>query len=143
MPVALFDGPNLTIKLPVLGNYDAQSEIYSEWKRWSALDDNLGFPKAFDTTGGDEIGDSQRIAPYFFCRNDLGWRIEMPDANGEIFIKGNLIRRDTGDTLYEQAAGFDSFLQLEVSPQAIIVETQGSALTPLESANIKLIPALL
>ncbi len=140
MPVAQFDGPNLIIKLPAADTYDAKADIYSEWKRWAALSNNLGFPQAFDTTGGDPIGD-QFIAPYFFCRNDNGWRIEMPDADGEVFIKGNIVRRDTNDGLFNQAAGFDAFLQLEVSPQAIAVET--GALTPLESANIKLIPALL
>jgi len=67
----------------------------------------------------------------------------MPSSNGDVTIVGNVIRRDTSTELYEQATGFTAFLQLEVSPQAIVVETQGSALTPLESANIKLIPALL
>ncbi len=143
MPVAQFDGDNLIIKLPSLDVYDGKSEIYSEWKRWSLLDDNLGYPQAFDTTGGDPLGPGQSIAPYFFVRNDLGWRIEMPSADGDVTIVGNVIRRDTGLPLYEQASGFTAFLQLEVSPQAIVVETQGSALTPLESANIKLIPALL
>ena len=143
MPVAEFDGDNLIIKLPSLSVYDGKADIYSEWKRWSLLDDNLGYPQAFDTTGGDPLGPGQSIAPYFFCRNDLGWRIETPDDNGDVTIVGNVIRRDTGIELYQQASGFTSFLQLEVSPQAIVVETTGSALTPLESANIKLIPALL
>jgi hypothetical protein len=65
----------------------------------------------------------------------------MPNADGEVFIKGNIVRRDTNSGLFNQSAGFDAFLQLEISPQAIVVET--GALTPLESANIKLIPALL
>ena len=66
MPVAQFDGDNLIIKLPSLDVYDGKSEIYSEWKRWSLLDDNLGYPQAFDTTGGDPLGPGQSIAPYFF-----------------------------------------------------------------------------
>jgi len=57
-------------------------------------------------------------------------------------VVGNLVRRDTSLPLYQQGSE-TCFLQLEVSPQAIVVETTGSALTPLESANIKLIPALL
>ena len=143
MPVAQFDGDNLIIKLPELGLYDGKRDIYSEWKRWSLLDDNLGYPQAFETTGGDPLGPGQSIAPYFFVLNNNGWIVEMPSANGDVTIVGNVIRRDTGLPLYEQASGFTAFLQLEVSPQAIVVETQGSALTPLESANIKLIPALL
>jgi len=144
MPVAQFDGDNLVIKLPSLDVYDGKADIYSEWKRWSLLDDNLGYPQAFETTGGDPLGPSQSIAPYYFVLNNLGWRIEMPSANGDVTVIGNVIRRDTALELYQQATGFTSFLQLEVSPQAILVESGGGGgLTPLESANIKLIPALL
>lgn len=143
MSVAQFDGINLIIKLPALGGYDAKSEIYSEWKRWSLLDDNLGYPQAFDTVGGDPLGPGQSIAPYFFCRNDLGWRIETPEVDGDVNVIGNLVRRDTSLLLYQQGAG-NCFLQLEVSPQALLIETGGSGgLTPEESALIKLIPALL
>jgi len=144
MPVAQFDGDNLVIKLPSLDVYDGKADIYSEWKRWSLLDDNLGYPQAFDISGGEKLGQGQFIAPYFFCRNDLGWRIEMPSANGGVRVVGNVVRRNTSLELYEQATGFTAFLQLEVSPQAILVESGGGGgLTPLESANIKLIPALL
>jgi hypothetical protein len=143
MTVAQFDGDNLIIKLTALGEYDAKSEIYSEWKRWTALSDNLKYPKAFDTVGGDELSPGQAIAPYFFCRNELGWRIETPDTTGDVNVIGNLVRRDTSLPLYQQGSA-TCFLQLEVSPQALLIESSGGGgLTPLESANIKLIPALL
>ena len=140
MSLAIFDGINLVIKLPALGGYDAKSEIYSEWKRWAALSDNLKYPQAFDTVGGDALSPGQSISPYFFCRNDLGWAIETPDSDGDVNVIGNLVRRDTSLPLYQQGSG-NCFLQLEVSPQALVIETTGSALTPLESANIRLIPA--
>ena len=140
MSLAIFDGINLVIKLPALGGYDAKSEIYSEWKRWAALSDNLKYPKAFDTVGGDALGPGQSIAPYFFCRNDNGWRVESPDTDGDVNVIGNLVRRDTSLPLYQQGAG-NCFLQLEVSPQAIVIETAGSGLTPEESSLVKLIPA--
>ncbi len=93
MTVAQFDGDNLIIKLTALGEYDAKSEIYSEWKRWAALSDNLKYPKAFDTVGGDELSPGQSIAPYFFCRNELGWRIETPDITGdEVKAKSDCLR---------------------------------------------------
>jgi hypothetical protein len=146
MAVATFDGPSLTIKLPALGAYDAKSEIYSEWKRWAALSDNLKYPQAFDTVGGDELSPGQAIAPYFFARNDNGWKIETPDTlgGGDVNIVGNLVRRDTAIPLFQQGLA-TCFLQLEVSPQALLVDSGGGSggLTPIESANIKLIPALL
>ena len=69
MPAALFDGPNLIIKLPSVASYDAGKDIYSRWKDWVRQSDNAKYPQAFDTTGGDDIGGGQSIAPYFFCRN--------------------------------------------------------------------------
>ena len=143
MTVATFDGPNLTIQLPSIGTYDVQRDLYSAWKQWAALTDNLKYLPAFDTTGGDVISAGQTIAPYFFCRNDLGWRIRMPEADGEIPVEGNLFARLSTVPLFEQAAGFDAFLRLEVSSRAVVIESGVSGLTPAESALIKLIPATL
>jgi hypothetical protein len=144
MTVAIFDGPSLTIKLPALGSYDAKSEIYSEWKRWAALADNLKYPQAFDTVGGDELSPGQAIAPYFFARNDLGWAIETPDTvgGGDVNIVGNLVRRDTAIPLFQQGLA-TCFLQLEVSPQALLVDSGGGSggLTPEEASLVRLIPA--
>ena len=122
MADATFDGANLHITLPSVGSFDTQREIYSAWKEWVALSDNAKYPPAFDTTGGDNVGVGQKIAPYFFCRNDLGWRIKMPSADGEIIVAGNLFPRDPTVTLFEQTSGYDAFLRLEVSTRAVVVE---------------------
>ena len=121
MPAATFDGPNLIIKLPSIDDYDVEKDLYSRWKDWVAQSDNAKYPKAFDTTGGDDVGSNQQIAPYFFCRNDNGWRVQMPDDNGEIVLSGNLFPRVTDEDLFEQSPGFDAFLRLEVSTRAVVV----------------------
>jgi len=139
--VATFDGPNLIIQLPSIDTYDVQRDLYSAWKQWAALSDNLKFAQAFETTGGDQISDTSTIAPYFFCRNDLGWRIRMPESDGEIPVDGNLFARQSTIPLFEQATGFDAFLRLEVSSRAVVIQTGVSGLTAAESALIKLIPA--
>ena len=146
MADATFDGANLHIKLPSLGSFDTQKEIYSAWKEWVRQSDNAKYPPAFDTTGGDNVGAGQTIAPYFICRNDLGWRIKMPSADGEIVVVGNLFPRDPNTTLFEQTSGYDAFLRLEVSTRAVVIERDTSGLTAAESAqlaNAALIPALL
>ncbi len=143
MTVATFDGPSLTIQLPSVEPYDAQRDLYSAWKQWAGLSDNLKYLPAFDTTGGDVISEGQTIAPYFFCRNDLGWRIKMPDDDGEIVLAGNIFPRDSNETLFQQSPGYDAFLRLEVSSRAVVIESGVSGLTPAESALLKLIPALL
>jgi len=131
MADATFDGANLHITLPNIGAFDTQTEIYSAWKEWLRQSDNAKYPPAFDTTGGDSVGAGQEVAPYFFCRNDLGWRIKMPEANGEIVVAGNLFPRDPNQSLFEQTVGFDAFLRLEVSTRAIVVEV-GQKNVPVE-----------
>jgi len=136
MADATFDGANLHITLPSTGSFDVQTEIYSAWKEWITIGDNAKYPPAFDTTGGDDVGGGQKIAPYFFCRNDLGWKIKMPSANGEIVVSGNLFPRNSSLSLYEQTAGFDAFLRLEVSTRAVVVEVGTSGLTASESVQL-------
>ena len=118
---ATFDGANLYITLPTIGAFDAQTQIYSLWKEWVYIGTNAQYPVAFDTTGGDSVGSNQEVAPYFFCRNDLGWRIKMPSADGEIIVSGNLFPRDPAQSLFEQTAGYDAFLRLEVSTKAVVI----------------------
>lgn len=123
MPDATFDGAALEVTLPVIGTYDAKSNLYSAWKEWVSQADNAKYPPAFDTTGGDSLGAGKNIAPYFFCRNDLGWRIKMPPADGEVFVVGNIFPRDASQTLFIDNPGNDAFLRLEVSSQAIDVSS--------------------
>jgi len=136
MADAIFDGNNLNIILPNIGSFDVQKELYSAWKDWVQISDNSKFPPAFDTTGGDNVGGGQRIAPYFFCRNDLGWKIKMPQADGEIVVFGNLFPRSSNLTLFEQTSGFDAFLRLEVSTRAIVVEVGTSGVTEQDKQDI-------
>ena len=142
MADATFDGANLYITLPSIGGFDVQTEIYSAWKEWIAIGDNAKYPPAFDTTGGDDVGGGQKIAPYFFCRNDLGWRIKMPSNDGEIVVSGNLFPRDSSIALFEQTSGFDAFLRLEVSTRAVVVETGVSGLTAEESTQLSLVDTI-
>jgi len=133
MPDVFFDGANLHITLPNIGSFNTQGDIYSAWKEWLRQGDNAKYPIAFETTGGDDVGAGQTIAPYFFCRNDLGWRIKMPQDNGEIVVEGNLFPRDPNASLFEQSSGYDAFLRLEVSTRAVVVEVGSAApTTPVE-----------
>lgn len=92
----VFDGTALTITLdaPVGGFLVVDvSRLYSEWKEWVLLTGHQ-FAPAFDVTGGDPIPGSQFISGSFFCRNDLGWRIQSTDENQEVSFIGNLYPRD-------------------------------------------------
>jgi len=137
-----FDGPNLRIQLTTVGDYDAQVDLYSDWKEWTQAGDNAKYPQAFDTTGGDDTGGGQTIAPYFFLRNDLGWRIQAPEADGQIVIEGNLFARDPDLPIFLPPVGdFTVLAILKISNQAIVVETGTSGLTPEEAAALASIDA--
>jgi len=140
MADATFDGANLHITIPTTGEFDAERDLYSAWKRWITLSDNAKYPAAFDTVGGDNVGGGQEVAPYFFCRNDLGWRIKMPQQDGSIDIIGNIFPRDPTTALYEQTAGYDAFLKVEVSTRAVVVTdtTQLKAIKQIQDNTNKI-----
>lgn len=93
MPVA-FDGTTLTIRLDTSTlSYTAQ-EIYSRWKEWVLTSDNAKWPPAFAAEGGAPAGLGALTPRFFFVRNDLGWRVIMPEANINTTIDGNFLPRD-------------------------------------------------
>lgn len=92
-----FDGDNLIITLTAGGaihTVDAQVDLYSDWKEWVKLPGNAKYPKAFDTDGGSPLVGSIDQGSYYFCRNDLGWRIRPAEEDSNISFIGNLIPRD-------------------------------------------------
>ncbi|MDG1315598.1 MAG: hypothetical protein P8P29_08770 [Flavobacteriaceae bacterium] len=139
MPDVVFYGSSKHIVLSEIGTYSTE-DIYSQWKQWASQSENAGWPKAFDTIGGDAVGGNQEVAPYFFARNDLGWLVKMPSANGEIIISGNLFPRDPSQDMFIQAQGYDAFLRLEVSTRAVVitvpVETSTGGLTTAQDAKL-------
>lgn len=126
-------------------NQFTAEDMYSEWKEWVIADDNAKYEKAFDTTGGDPVGNNQEIAPYFFLRNNSGWRIKMPPQNGELIISGNLFPRDSSQPMFIQAENYDAFLRLEVSTRAVVVTVpaETGVLSPAQSAQLDKITAIL
>lgn len=119
MPVT-FDGDNLLIILGTETSVDAKVDLYSDWKEWFKTGTNSKYPLAFDTTGGDPLAGVTTIAPYFFLRNDNGWRIRPPEQAIEIRIIGNLFRREpTFDMFLPTLGNFTVSLELEISPQAL------------------------
>ena len=143
MPSPTFDGPNLIIQLPALGVYDVGADLYSQWKLWARAGNNAGYLNAFDTTGGDDVGGGQSIAPYFFLRNDYGWRIKMPAIDGAIKLNGQLFGRDASIAVYEKTVGFDAFVTNVLSTQATVINgVGGGGLTPSQDSLLSKIGAL-
>ena len=132
MPVT-FDGANTVITLPSTGTYDAEIDLYSDWKEWVLQGDNAKYLPAFDATGGDDIGAGQEIAPYFFLRTDLGWSIKAPEQDGDVIVQGNLFPRISGQSLFSPPDGdFTVLITQALSSQAVVVGGSNSCPTVQE-----------
>jgi len=68
-----FDGTNKIIQFGITDTAVTAAQIYSRWKDWVATSSNAKFPQAFTTVGGDPLGNSVFITPYFFLTN--GWKL--------------------------------------------------------------------
>ncbi len=120
-----FDGVNKIIELPSTGSFDAEIDLYSDWKEWVLLSDNAKFLPAFDTTGGDDIGLGQEISPYFFLRTDHGWKIKAPEQDGDVIVQGNLFPRTSGDSLFIPPTGdFTVLITQSLSAKAVTVDLE-------------------
>lgn len=105
MPI--FDGPNLLITLDPLPSpndgaqsLNVQDDLYEEWKLWANTNpENLKYPPAFRTIGGDPLTPGVEAGAYFFLRNDYGWRIISSDENQTINYAGNLVGEDSAEEL--------------------------------------------
>lgn len=136
-----FDGPNLRINLSAIEDLDAQVDLYEKWKQWVLTGDNAKYPPAFDTIGGDTIGTSSEVAPYFFLRNDLGWKIKAPEATGTISIDGNLFGRSSVTGLFVPPVGaYTVMFNLVVSSRGTVsVVSTGSGLSSTQDQRLAFI----
>lgn len=127
----IFDGPTLTIEgdpLYVVNGvfqFDAV-ELYSEWVDWATLSDNLKYPPAFATAGGDSLGSGSYLGKYVFMRNDLGWRIVPPDVGDvQVIITGNFYPTDEGTPFFIPWPGVVTVIQSRVSQMTQALVTGG------------------
>jgi len=84
-----FDGTNkLIIVSPGTTLLSVKNDLYSDWKEWARVDDNLKFEIAFRAVGGDPTVGSSFLGSTYFLIN--GWRIRTWEGDQELLIEGNL-----------------------------------------------------
>lgn len=133
---ATFDGANLLIILDRHGVWDAKVELYSDWKEW-VLAGNAWAQPAFETEGGRGWTATQDVAPYYYLRNDLGWRIRPFESDGEIFMVGNLGAFDTSLPVSVPTLGpYTVFWRGDASVNALVINTGESGLTAEEANDL-------
>ena len=120
-----FDGPN---KFIVINQgftvIDVQADIYSGWKEWKRQFDHSKYLSALTAIGGDPITDTQAVGITYFLEN--GWRIKLPEADGDYFINGNLYTREPGESPYVPPLGdFDTTVEFVRSNLVDIITVAG------------------
>ena len=142
-----FDGDNLIITLDSgVAEVNAETDLYSDWKEWFKTPGNAKYPLAFDTTGGDPTTATGAVSPFFFLRNDNGWRIRPAEEDAEVVIVGNLYPRDVTLPLFVQTTGaFTVLLTIERDASSVVetITSGTSGLTAAESAQLNFIETML
>ena len=118
MAKVIFDGVNrLVIIDPGIIEIDVRIDLYSDWKEWALLSDNIKYFSAFRATGGDPISATKKLGAGFFITN--GWRIRPPEEDIEIVFIGNLFAEE-GKKIFARTVGdFNARTIVERSADAL------------------------
>jgi hypothetical protein len=99
--------------------------LYAAWVDWVALSDNAKHLPAFRTAGGDDLGGSLSIPPYYFLLN--GWRVRPMEANQTLVIDGNLFVDGGGDPIVSTLGTYQILVKSVVPVQAQGISTSGGS----------------
>lgn len=103
MAKVTFDGPN---KLIIVDNgvteLDAIVDLYSDWKEWAVLSDNMKYLHAFEAIGGQPLPGGLFAGSTIFLVN--GWKIRPHEAHHTLTIKGNIFTND-GSSIHVPTLG--------------------------------------
>jgi hypothetical protein len=103
---------------------DLRSEFYAwvknDWKDDPSLT-KFKFPIL--AIGGQDIGGSQSIAPYYQLR--FGWKIRPQEADHILTVAGNLITDDGSDPFVSTIGDFNVRVKFVVSANAVSLSTGG------------------
>lgn len=90
-----FDGVN---KLIIINDgeveIDVQQDLYSDWKEWVRLENNLKYLPPFNTVGGEPTVAGQRLDVTFFLIN--GWKLKPYQGTYDLNLIGNIFDVDGG-----------------------------------------------
>jgi hypothetical protein len=99
-----FDGTNKLIILdPGTLTLNVQ-DMYSRWKDWAKLTDNIKYSPTFaNSIGGEPLGGGLTVGGYFFMQN--GWLIRPQEADHTLTVNGNLFPIPDSAALFTPTVG--------------------------------------
>ncbi len=118
-----FNGITKRITISGLSNFsivEVEKDLYSSWKNWVITDNNAKYQQAFRPIGGDPIGGTQTVPPYFFLLNN--WKVDFSTMEN---------------------IGFDTNLYCEessnITTNPFIISGNGSAISKTSDAPVNTI----
>jgi len=91
-----FDGVNRWILINEgETDIDVQVDIYSDWKEWVLLENNLKYFPPLNTVGGEPTIGAERLDVTYFLIN--GWRIKPYPGSYTLNLVGNIFDVDGGE----------------------------------------------
>lgn len=135
MSIASFDGNTRIMSLNVGVINFTVSLLYSDWKRWTALEDNSKFLPAFRYVGGDPTIPGQYLGSTYFIMN--GWKIRPYNADHTLIVDGNLFTEDQSSPFLPALDPHMVAVQMAFSnlTTTIIADSTGTIITPENIAS--------
>lgn len=130
MSIADFDGNKRIMSLHVGVTSFTVSLLYSDWKRWTALDDNAKFLPAFRYVGGDPTIPGQFLGSTYFIMNS--WKIRPFNGDHTLIVDGNLFTEDQSSPFLPAIDPHMVAVQMAYSnlTTTIIADSTGTIITP-------------
>lgn len=129
-----FDGVAKTITLTAQTAVSVR-DVYARWVDWLVISDNMKYPPAFTSVGGETIdaGTGTTVPAYVFLQN--GWRIRPEESSHTLTVGGGiLLVAGGGDPFLNPLGNFTVRINYQQPVQAIVV-TSGSISAPTAAAN--------
>jgi hypothetical protein len=135
MAKASFDGIAKIISItesPVDGyvDIDVKIDIYSDWKEWCLLSDNIKYEQALYAVGGDPLPGEKALGTTYFLLN--GWKIRPYEGNHTLNINGNLYAEDGSSPYVQTLATYNVMVINSVSS---LVDSTVQQLKEIEYAS--------
>lgn len=122
-----FDGIN---KLILINDgeteLDFQIDVYSSWKEWSLLEDNLKYLPAFSTIGGEPTVAGQKLDVTYFLIN--GWKLKPYPGSYDLNIIGNVFDVDGGSikVAADKLSNVDNNISISTNTSVIVRQITGN-----------------
>lgn len=128
-----FDGPNKLIILTTGTTNVSWQDMYSRWVDWVVTSDNIKYPLAFNTVGGDTLPGGVYLGITYFLEN--GWKVRPQEADHSLTLSGNGYSRDGSSPLVPTVGTYNVVVSMTVSNLLNTVSTGGYSYTVGEIAE--------